>query len=70
MWQEIGKIQQWWGSALQWRHIIKRLFFILNSNLYIYLFKGINQNELIYEFMLEKSWRHTLNLAELADWYK
>ena len=32
--------------------------------------KGINQNELIYEFILEKSWRNTLNTTELSEWYK
>ena len=30
--------------------------------------KGINQNELIYDFMLEKSWRHTLDTADLNQW--
>ena len=30
--------------------------------------EGINQNELVYEFLLEKSWRHSLDSNELAQW--
>ncbi len=30
--------------------------------------EGINQNELIYEFALEQSWRTPLNAAELNNW--
>ncbi len=32
--------------------------------------EGINQNELLYEFILEKSWRTTLNDSELSQWFK
>jgi hypothetical protein len=30
--------------------------------------EGINQNELMYEFALEQSWRTPLNAAELSNW--
>lgn len=30
--------------------------------------EGINQNEVVYDFMLEKSWRHTLDNYSLAVW--
>ncbi len=31
--------------------------------------EGINQNEIMYEFALEQSWRSPLNQTELDDWY-
>lgn len=34
----------------------------------IFFFLGINQNEMIYDFMLEKSWRSTLSSNEIGDW--
>lgn len=30
--------------------------------------EGIEQNEMIYEFMMEKSWRSTLNKTEFSNW--
>ena len=30
--------------------------------------EGINQNEIIYDFMLEKSWRKALSPEELSTW--
>ncbi|CAF1022348.1 unnamed protein product [Brachionus calyciflorus] len=30
--------------------------------------EGINQNEIIYDFMLEKTWRSSLNECEFSDW--
>jgi hypothetical protein len=30
--------------------------------------EGINQNELVYEFALEQSWRTPLNTDELNNW--
>jgi hypothetical protein len=30
--------------------------------------EGINQNEIMYEFALEQSWRSPLNDTELTDW--
>ncbi len=30
--------------------------------------EGINQNELIYEFLLEKAWRSPLDFEELLFW--
>jgi hypothetical protein len=30
--------------------------------------EGINQNEIMYEFALEQSWRSPLNDDELSDW--
>ncbi len=30
--------------------------------------EGINQNEIMYEFALEQSWRAPLNKTELSDW--
>jgi hypothetical protein len=30
--------------------------------------EGINQNEIMYEFALEQSWRSPLNERELSDW--
>lgn len=30
--------------------------------------EGINQNEIMYEFALEQSWRSPLNDTELSDW--
>jgi P2-related tail formation protein len=30
--------------------------------------EGINQNEIMYEFALEQSWRTPLNSTELSDW--
>jgi hypothetical protein len=30
--------------------------------------EGINQNEIIYEFALEQSWRTPLNDTELSKW--
>ncbi len=30
--------------------------------------EGINQNEIMYEFALEQSWRSPLNETELNDW--
>jgi len=30
--------------------------------------EGINQNELLYEFFLEKSWRSQMTSAEISDW--
>ena len=30
--------------------------------------EGINQNEIMYEFALEQSWRAPLNDAELSVW--
>ena len=30
--------------------------------------EGINQNEIMYEFALEQSWRAPLNTKELSDW--
>ena len=31
--------------------------------------EGINQNEIMYEFALEQSWRKPLNTTGLGDWY-
>ena len=31
--------------------------------------EGINQNELIYEFMLEKAWRSVQSLKEISEWF-
>ena len=31
--------------------------------------EGINQNEIIYDFMLEKSWREAMTNDKLNDWY-
>ncbi len=31
--------------------------------------EGINQNEIMYEFVLEQSWRSPLNQTEIDDWY-
>ena len=31
--------------------------------------EGINQNEIVYEFLLEKSWRSALPNDQLVDWY-
>ena len=42
--------------------------FVLELGLTFESEKGINQNEFIYEFFLEKSWRHTLNVSEISDW--
>ena len=30
--------------------------------------EGINQNELLYEFFLEKSWRSEMTNEEISDW--
>jgi hypothetical protein len=30
--------------------------------------EGINQNEIMYEFALEQSWRTPLSDTELSDW--
>lgn len=30
--------------------------------------EGINQNEIVYEFMLEKSWRSSLDSNEIIQW--
>ncbi len=30
--------------------------------------EGINQNEFLYEFILEKSWKRTLTSLELNEW--
>ncbi|RNA17676.1 alpha-N-acetylglucosaminidase isoform X1 [Brachionus plicatilis] len=30
--------------------------------------EGIDQNEMIYEFMLEKTWRQTLNQSQFSNW--
>ena len=30
--------------------------------------EGINQNEIMYEFALEQSWRRPLNETQLNDW--
>ena len=30
--------------------------------------EGINQNEILYEFVLEKSWKGTLSDFELNEW--
>ena len=30
--------------------------------------EGINQNEIIYEFMLEKSWRVNMSRNDLINW--
>ncbi len=31
--------------------------------------EGINQNEIMYEFALEQSWRTPLDATELSNWY-
>ncbi len=30
--------------------------------------EGINQNEFLYEFFLEKAWRSSLNATDLNEW--
>jgi len=30
--------------------------------------EGINQNEIMYEFALEQSWRHKFDNRQLNDW--
>lgn len=30
--------------------------------------EGINQNEIMYEFALEQSWRSPMTTGELVDW--